>query len=59
MVLINLQLSESTSKAEEITRLKDEINKLRDVLGILNKSPQKQQELLDSIKGKDPSCPVI
>ncbi|XP_063691403.1 cGMP-dependent protein kinase 1-like isoform X5 [Bolinopsis microptera] len=47
---VNKFKSDSTTKADEITRLKDEINKLRDVLGILNKSPAKQQELLDSIK---------
>lgn len=55
---LNKHKSESSTKGEEITRLKEEINKLRDVLGILNKSPRKQQELLDSIK-EDPDADQV
>ena len=40
--------ADSKCKSEEITRLREEINQLRDVLGVLN-NPRKEQELLESI----------
>lgn len=50
---LNKIVSDNSSKSDEIVKLKDEINQLRDVLGILNDSPRKRQEILDSIK-EDP-----